>query len=66
MGSISNRSAKAERANQKKVQDRRADLLGRPGMNKAHQEKPVESNRATGHVLDRGVEKNTEGLDKKL
>jgi hypothetical protein len=35
-------------------------------MNKAHQEKPVESNRATGHALDRGVEKNTEGLGKNL
>jgi hypothetical protein len=63
---ITNRSEKAERANQKKVQDRRADLLGRPGQNKAHREKAVESNRAAGHVLDRSAERTIEGLGKKL
>ena len=66
MAGITNRSPKAEKANQKKVQGRRADLLGRPGLNKADQDKSVESNRAGGHTLDRGVEKNTPGMDQKL
>jgi hypothetical protein len=63
---ITNRGEPAEKANQKKVQDRRSDQLGRPGQNKADRQKAVESNRAGGHVLDRSVEKTIEGLDKKL
>ena len=63
---ITNRPRPAERANQKKVQDRRSDLLGRPGQNKADRKKPVESSHAGGHVLDRSVEKTIEGLEKKL
>ena len=58
MGNVTNRSQKAEQQQQKKVQDRKAELLSKPGMNRHKQDQAInQGGRADGHTLDRANEK---------
>jgi hypothetical protein len=58
MGNITNRSPKAEQQQQKKVKERKAELLAKPGLNRHKQDQAInQGGRSDGHTLDRANEK---------